>query len=138
MGRKRIEPNFENASMEELAFAMKCAPTQKASLRMRAIWSMGHGFDREQIAVFCTVKMEAILDWINRFNDQGIDGLVDKPRSGARRKISKESVRNEVLPLLDNPSSAGHEHWTAVKLHGHLTRELSHEVSYPSLVRVSA
>lgn len=40
-----------------------------------------------------------------------------------------------VIPLLDDPGSAGEEHWTAVKLRGYLVRECSVEVSYPTLVR---
>lgn len=135
MGRPVIEPNFENASLDELEVAMKCAPHQAGALRIRAIWAMGKGMGRPEVALFCNVGDKTVLEWINRFNTDGIDGLVDRLRSGAPRRLSTEQMANEVIPILDDPGSVGEEHWTAVKLHGFLKRERSVEVSYPTLVR---
>lgn len=114
---------------------MKCAPTQHVALRIRSIWAMGNGVDRESAAVFCNVDEKTVLSWINAFNRAGIDGLLDQPGRGRKRAVSRERVSSELIPLLEDPSSVGQQHWTAVKFHGYLTRELSCEVSYPSLVR---
>lgn len=135
MGRPAIEPNFENASLEELAVAMKCAPHRAGALRIRGIWAMGRGMGRAEVALFCNVNEKTVLEWIGRFNAGGIDGLADRPRSGAPRCISREDMVGEVLPVLDDPGSVGEEHWTAVKLRGFLVRECALEVSYPTLVR---
>lgn len=135
VARQLVEPNFENASLEELEVAMKCAPTQPVALRIRAIWAIGSGVDRESVAIFCNVEAKTVLRWINEFNRAGIDGLLDEPGRGRKRAIPTDEVTSEVLPLLDDPTAAGQQHWTAVKLHGYLTEELSYEVSYPSLVR---
>jgi transposase len=135
VGRPSIEPNFENASLEELEVAMKCAPHQPGSLRIRGIWAIGKGMGRAEVALFCNVNEKTVLEWIGRFNAEGIDGLADRPRSGAPRCISREDMVVGVLPVLDDPGSVGQEHWTAVKLHGFLSRECALEVSYPTLVR---
>jgi transposase len=135
VGRPVTEPNFENASLDELEVAMKCAPHQPGALRIRAIWAMGKGIGRPEVALFCNVGDKTVLEWINRFNAEGIDGLVDRPRSGAPRRITKEEMVHNVIPILDDPGSVGEEHWTAVKLRGFLKREWALEVSYSTLVR---
>ena len=84
MGCPSTEPNFENASLDELEVAMKCAPHQPGALRIRAIWAMGKGMGRPEVTLFCNVNDKTVLDWINRFNAEGIDGLADRPRSSAR------------------------------------------------------
>ena len=114
---------------------MKCAPKAHVALRIRAVWSLGKGIDRETVALFCSMKPNTVLEWINAFNDAGIDGLHDLPGRGRKRCITPSGVAGDILPLLDEPELAGQEHWTAVKLHGHLTRENAMEVSYSTLVR---
>lgn len=114
---------------------MKCAPRRPGALRIRGIWAMGKGMGRPEVALFCNVDEKTVLGWVKRFNSGGIDGLADRPRTGAPRRISKEEMAAGVLPVLDDPGSVGEEHWTAVKLRGFLVRECALEVSYPTLVR---
>jgi transposase len=78
---------------------------------------------RGEVALFFNVDEKTVLEWIKHFNAEGIDGLADRPRSGAPRRITREEMVNEILPLLDDPGSVGEEHWTAVKLRGFLQRE---------------
>ena len=96
---------------------------------------MGKGMTRSEVALFCNVNEKTILEWIKRFNAEGIDGLADRPRCGAPRRISKEEMSSQVIPLLDDPQSVGQQHWTAVKLRGYLPAQWQIEVSYPTLVR---
>ena len=52
--------------------------------------------------------------WVQRFNEQGIAGLVDKPRSG-RRRTHTEKTRGALLDLvLQKPRTLGYpfELWT--------------------------
>lgn len=114
---------------------MNCTPCKRSALRMRGIWSMGKGMDRASVALFCNVHEHTVLEWIKLFNEHGIDGLIEKDRKGAPRKITAEQMEKEVIPLLNNPQNAQQQHWTIVKLHGYLKKQLSKEVSYPSLVR---
>ena len=87
------------------------------------------------MALFCNVDDKTVLEWIKRFNAEGIDGLAHRPRSGAPQCIDKQEMMTHVIPLIADPGSADEEHWTAVKLRGFLVRECSVEVSYPALVR---
>ena len=135
MGRHLTVPNSENASLAELETAMHCTPCRRAALRIRAIWALFRGMHRADVALFCNIDEKTLLDWINGFNSSGIDGLIDRERKGAPRKIERQKVLAEIIPLLDAPAIVGQQHWTAVKLHGHLTTELKMQVSYPTLVR---
>jgi transposase len=135
MGRGVIEPNFENATLEELEVAMKCAPTQQDSLRIRAIWSIGRGLDKKSTALFCNIDDSTLIDWIHAFNERGIDGLLDRKRSGRPRKIPEAEVKEKILPILDDPKKAGQEHWTAIKLHGYIKEQFRNDLSYRTLLR---
>ena len=73
--------------------------------------------------------------WIELFNRGGIDALITRPRSGRRRKVKLERVRDLLVPVLENPAQAGQVHWTGVKLHGYLTEQLQIELGYSTTVR---
>jgi len=73
--------------------------------------------------------------WISRFNEQGIDGLIYRPKSGRRRIQPVDQVAREILPVIDDPSLADQTHWTVTKLCGWLREEKQLELSYRTLVR---
>jgi transposase len=135
LSRRLLVPNFENATMEEVECAIYCTPTRQASERLRAIWCLGKQVPREHVVTMSLTNETTLVEWIKAFNKAGIDGLVDKARSGRPRKIPRAQVVETVLPLLAEPERAGQTHWTAVKLHGHLREELKTVVSYSTLVR---
>jgi transposase len=45
------------------------------------------GREYDEIALFLGVKKEAVKGWIKRFRKEGLDGLKESPRSGAKRKL---------------------------------------------------
>lgn len=87
---RTVQPNAENATLEELKVAMEAAPNKRSYIRLAAIRALLMGFD----------------------------ALATKPRSGRPRKVKLERVGDLVLPVLDDPSLAGETHWTGRKLHG--------------------
>ena len=110
MGRHLTVPNSENASLAELETAMHCTPRRRAALRIRAIWALFRGMHRADVALFCNIDEKTLLDWINGFNSSGIDGLIDRERKGAPRKIERQKVLAEIIPLLDAPAIVGQQH----------------------------
>jgi transposase len=135
LGRNNIEINFENASIEEIEVAMNCTPMMNSALRLRAMYGLYKGLDRESVLIFCNINEKTLRNWIHLFNDSGIDGLIDKPRSGRPRRISLEDVQKEIIPLVENPSKADVTHWTGKKLHGYLSETMQKEVAYSTLIR---
>ncbi len=73
--------------------------------------------------------------WIKRFNDAGIDGITYRPKSGRPRSLSSEEIKTQILPIVDDPSTADRFHWTVVSLCGWLKSEQKINISYRTLVR---
>ena len=45
------------------------------------------GKEYDEIALFLGVEKETVKGWIKRFRKDGIEGLKESPRSGAKRKL---------------------------------------------------
>lgn len=73
--------------------------------------------------------------WISRFNQEGIDALTFRPKTGRPRSVPTDVVAEVILPVVDGPSSADQTHWTVTKLVGWLKDERGLPVAYSTLVR---
>lgn len=133
MVARLLQPNFENCSRAELYTAMRAAASGRSRDRMRAMLALGDGFEGPTVAGIMGVTMRTLRRWIGQFNERGIDGLIDAPRSGAPRKIPAQQT-GPLLDLLEHPEQAQVTHWTGRKFHGHLRDELGIEVGYSTLM----
>lgn len=130
-----VHPNAGNATLDELKVAMEAAPNKRSYLRLGAIRSLLLGIGRATVCQqFCRTDRMVRL-WIELFNSGGIGALITRPRPGRPRKVKLERVRDLLVPVLENPATAGQVHWTGVKLHGHLKEQLSIELGYSTAVR---
>lgn len=127
-------PNRENCSLEDLEIAAQAAVSRRSHVRLMAMKSLMFGVTHDQVAGIFDITRRTLSDWVRRFNDQGIDGLIDSPKSGRPRKISPEQTP-AYRELVEHPEEANQTHWTAKKFHGYLTQELEHEVGYRTVVR---
>jgi transposase len=128
-------PNPENATPEELRVAMEAAPNKRSYIRLNAIRSLLLRISRAIVCQqFCRTERMVRL-WIEMFNRGGIDALITRTRTGRPRKVKLERVRDLLVPMLENPATAGQVHWTGVKIHGYLKEQLSLELGYRTAVR---
>jgi transposase len=130
-----VHPNPENATPEELRVAMEAAPNRRSFVRLQALRALLLGYSRAQVCELCARTDRMLRLWIAMFNRGGLDALITKARSGRRRKVKLERVRDLLLPVLANPALVGQGHWTAVKLHGYLKEQLQLEFGYSTTVR---
>lgn len=135
MAYTELRVEFENATVDEVRVAKKCAPTQKGYERLQAMEFFYLGYEIGDVCELCNRSRQTVRRYINLFNRRGIDGLIEKSRAGRPRRIPKGQFQKEVVPLIEDPSRAGESHWTGVKLHGHLTKELCHELGYSTTMR---
>jgi transposase len=130
-----VQPNPENATLQELSVAMEAAPNKRSYIRLAAIRSLLLGIPRGTICQqFCRTDRMVRL-WIELFNRGGIDALISKPRPGRPRRVRLERVRDLIVPVLENPAQAAVVHWTGVKLHGYLKAQLQIDLGYSTTVR---
>ena len=134
MVQRLLKPNWENSSLSELDVSIKCAPTNRSYNRLLAMKLIYFGVTHDIVMQTFGIGSRTLFNWIRRFNESGIDGLIEGSRSGRPRRISKEQT-DDYIELIENPESVGETHWTARKFHGYLREELNHEVGYSTVVR---
>lgn len=127
-------PNFENCTEVALNIAIRCTPHQRSAQRLQAMKALGLGVERKVVAELYGVSPRTLCLWVKSFNDSGIDGLIEKPRSGRPPKISPAQSQ-AYTQLIQDPASAGEAHWTGRKFHGYLRDTVGHEVGYSTLMR---
>ena len=101
---------------------------------MMAIRALAVGIPPAQVALVHQVTTRTLANWIHRFNQEGIDGLIDRKRSGRPRAIAPEK-NAQCRQLIQQPQSVGVTHWTGKKFHGYLRDELDVEVGYRTVIR---
>lgn len=134
MARERIWPTLENSTLAEVNATMRCARSLRSHDRLLAIRTFSLGYSHEQIAAIFNISVRTVQRWVKLFNAAGVDGLIERPRSGRPLAISAEKAA-EFKCLIDHPQLAGQLHWTARKFHGYVRRELDTELGYSTLVR---
>ncbi len=135
MPRAELKPNPENATPEELRVAMEAAPNKRSFIRLSTMRALLLGYSRPQVCELNDRTERMVRLWIELFNRGGIDALITRARPGRPRKVKLERVRDLLVPVLENPATAGQVHWTGVKIHGYLKEQLSLELGYRTAVR---
>jgi transposase len=130
-----VHPNPENATLEELKVAMEAAPNRRSFVRLVCIRSLLFGIPRSTVCQQFNRTDRMVRLWIEMFNRGGIGALIPRPRPGRPRKARLERVRDLLVPVLENPASAGQVHWTGVKIHGYLKEHLAVELGYRTALR---
>jgi len=134
MSRKCTEPNFENASLDELRTAMQ-AGKKETQLRCMAIIMLGIGASRDQVLRGCGVTARALRQWIAAFNKSGIDGLVVRKRPGRPKTIPPQTIEH-LRTDIESPKNAGRDFWTAKAFHGWLRDQYRIECCYATVLRL--
>ena len=86
-----VMPNAENCSEMELLVAARSASTVREHMRSMAIRALLRGTPHAQVAELYGVTRRSLRSWVRRFNESGIDGLLEGRRSGRPRKIPPEA-----------------------------------------------
>ena len=81
------------------------------SLRARILLACAQGQRNTDVAKELSITVQTVGKWRKRFNEAGLDGLVDAPRSGAPRTISDEAVEAVLTKTLEGPPP-NRTHWS--------------------------
>jgi len=79
--------------------------------RARIVLEAATGKTTKEIARGLKMRRGMVSKWRTRFARQNMDGLMDKPRRGARVKYG-EDMERRILRQLDAPVPPGHSTWT--------------------------
>ena len=88
-------------------------PTMERRLadRARIVLEAATGRTTQEIAHRLKMRRGMVSKWRTRFARQHMDGLMDKPRLGAKVKYG-EDMERRILTQLDAPPPQGHTTWT--------------------------
>ena len=76
-------------SVAHLRAAARRAATARQGLRILAIAHVLEGHGRRDAAQACGMDRQTLRDWVYRYNEAGLEGLADRPRSGRPACLSK-------------------------------------------------
>ena len=119
--------------MQQLQIAIKASAGLTYRDRFLAMRMLILGMEYDLVAETFGKSKDTLRGWIKRFNRAGIDGLIDKPRSGRPASITPERGK-QYSKLIEHPELARQTHWTGKKFHGYISRELGDEVGYSTLL----
>ena len=97
----------ERETLEQWTRRPKTA--QALALRARIVLACADGHSNTRVAADLRVCVDTVGKWRSRFLEQGLDGLLDQPRSGRPRMIDDADVERVIaLTLETTPRDATH------------------------------
>lgn len=113
MGRKVL--TIKNHTPEDIKALFDSNEKYKIGLRLFAVYQVALGRASRKLEEFYDTSFKQITNWVHRFDEEGIEGLKDKPGRGRKGLLSEEQ-RNEIKALLERESPTTHgyntETWT--------------------------
>lgn len=89
----------------QLTEMLKKHPNPTSRMRSQAILMSSQGWKLKEIALVCRACRQTVSTWIRNWEEDGIDGLLDKSRSGRPRKLSFEQENQTVKWIEQSPRS---------------------------------
>jgi transposase len=75
----------------------------KQARRLLALALVMEGADRDQAATACGMTRQTLCDWVHRYNESGVEGLVDRPRTGRKRTLSCQQEAEIATLVMQGP-----------------------------------
>src|SRR6266850_712402 len=95
-----------------------------AARRMLCLAMVLDGSDRKTAAEACGMDRQTLRDWVHRYNAEGLRGLYDLKRPGARPKLTAEQIADlaRLVEAGPDPACHGVVRWRRVDLRDELER----------------
>jgi transposase len=122
----------------ELRAAATKAKDVAAARRMLCLAMVLEGADRTSAAETCGMDRQTLRDWVHRYNVEGLPGLYDRKRPGARPKLTAEQ-RAALAAMVEagpDPQVHGVVRWRRVDLRDELQRQFGVELHERSVGKV--
>jgi transposase len=107
------------------------AKDAKASRRMLALAFVLDGMSRTQAAESCGMDRQTLRDWVHRYNEEGLAGLIDRPLPGRTPMLDAEQMR-ELATIVEagpDPETDGVVRWRRIDLCGVVERRFGVRVA---------
>lgn len=90
--------------------------------RAQIIWLLHQGARVPAVAQALSVSEKTVRTWLTRFNERGLDGLTDNPRSGRPSTYTADAIGAVIATALTAPQTLGlpFASWTLDRLTSYL------------------
>jgi transposase len=100
---------------------------KRPEVRQRAIGlrMLHEGHKPEEVAQLMSVSQPTVYDWHHRWQENGLEGLANRPKSGRPRKSDEAYVAQLEQVVEQDPQELGYNFtiWTMERLRLHLEKE---------------
>jgi transposase len=94
-----------------LGWTRRRKTAQALSMRARIVLRASDGLTATAIAAEVQACIQTVSKWWRRFDEQGLDGLLDEPRPGQPRKLSDAQIEQVIVRTLESKPLAA-THWS--------------------------
>lgn len=121
----RLREMTADEAVEVKRLAHARAEPARTVQRAGIVWLAAQGLSVPAIARRLRVSEPTVRLWLGRFNAQGLDGLVDRPRSGRPATYTPDEVSEVIATALTKPDTLGlpFGSWTLDRLQAYLTED---------------
>lgn len=109
MGRKVL--TIKNYSPEDIKSLFNSDDKYKIGLRLYAVYQVSLGQPSRKLEDLYNTSFKQITNWVHRFEEQGLEGLRDKPGRGRKSNLSAEQ-RTRLSGLIANESPQDYDYNT--------------------------
>lgn len=118
--------NLTPSRLQALDHAIAHSDCLRTRRRAEAIRLLHEGQTPQAVAGVVGVSVRSLRAWLKRYQQAGLDGLADRPRSGRPRKADSEYVDLLEAILVETPHDMGFDDeagWTVKLLCDYMERE---------------
>jgi transposase len=110
-----IRDDYTASALRRLAARAKDA---NQSRRLLALAAVRDGMRRSEAARIGGMDRQTLRDWVHRFNQEGPDGLTDRPSAGRRCWLGADQLRDlaEIVETGPDPETDGVVRWRRIDL----------------------
>ncbi|SFN72653.1 helix-turn-helix domain-containing protein [Salegentibacter flavus] len=113
MTKNTINP--ERLKPQKIKKLLKSKEEYKIALRLQMVYLISQGKSSREVAEIYQVSFKNVLNWVHRFEKEGIEGLKDKEGRGRKASLStkdQDQIKNTIINI--SPSEFGYsaERWT--------------------------
>lgn len=118
-------------SAAELRGQARRAQDSRQACRLLAIALVLEGASRAEAARAGGMDRQTLRDWVIRYNEAGVAGLLDRPRAGRRPRLDAARMAELAAPVEAGPDIDVHGvvRWRCVDLRGEIERRFDVVVS---------
>ncbi len=131
MKRTEYVHSLSEEELTEIQQAIRTHPQPRVRVRAITIRLSNERHTASEIAKMLGCSRQTVLNQIHRYEQEGILGLEDKPRSGARAKADANYITQLKKAIASDPPDLGYHFsvWSVERLQKHLHKQTGVEMA---------